>query len=112
MKILVVQESDWLKRNPHQQHHLMDRMVLRGHEVKVIDYPIDWPKEDPDGFVFHREVHDNVHKVKPEADIQVSGQVLSRSLDLIMPLCISLTKTRLKSRSRSSSLTSSWGLDF
>jgi len=71
MKILVVQESDWLKRNPHQQHHLMDRMVLRGHEVKVIDYPIDWPKEDPDGFVFHREVHDNVHKVKPEADIQV-----------------------------------------
>lgn len=71
MKILVVQESDWLKRNPHQQHHLMDRMVLRGHEVKVIDYPIDWPKEDPDGLVFHREVHDNVHKVKPEADIQV-----------------------------------------
>ena len=71
MKILVVQESDWLKRNPHQQHHLMDRMVLRGHEVKVIDYPIDWPKEDPDGFMFKREVHDNVFKVKPEADIQV-----------------------------------------
>ena len=44
---------------------------MRGHEVKVIDYPIDWLKEDPDGFVFHREVHDNVHKVKPEADIQV-----------------------------------------
>ena len=71
MKILVVQESDWLKRNPHQQHHLMDRMVLRGHEVKVIDYPIDWPKEDPKGFVFHREVHDNVHKVKEDANIQV-----------------------------------------
>ena len=58
-------------RNLHQQHHLMDRMVLRGHEVKVIDYPIDWPKEDPDGFMFKREVHDNVFKVKPEADIQV-----------------------------------------
>ena len=71
MRILVVQESDWLKRNPHQQHHLMDRMVLRGHEVKVIDYPIDWPKEDSDGLIFHREVHDNVSKVKPEADIQV-----------------------------------------
>lgn len=71
MKILVVQESDWLKRNPHQQHHLMDRMVLRGHEVKVIDYPIDWPKEDSEGFMFHREVHDGVYKVKPEAKIQV-----------------------------------------
>lgn len=71
MKILVVQESDWLKRNPHQQHHLMDRMVLRGHEVKVIDYPIDWPKEDSKGLIFHREVHENVSKVKPEADIEV-----------------------------------------
>ncbi len=26
MRILVVQESDWLKRNPHQQHHLMERL--------------------------------------------------------------------------------------
>lgn len=71
MKILVVQESDWLKRNPHQQHHLMDRMVLRGHEVKVIDYPIDWPKEKSEGWIYHREVYDNIHKVKPEANIQV-----------------------------------------
>ncbi|AMK15429.1 glycosyltransferase [Methanobrevibacter olleyae] len=71
MRILVVQESDWLKRNPHQQHHLMDRMVLRGHEVKVIDYPIDWPKDDSKGFIFHREIHDNISKVKQEANIQV-----------------------------------------
>lgn len=71
MKILVVQESDWLKRNPHQQHHLMDRMVLRGHEVKVIDYPIDWPKDETNDLIYHREVYDNIHKVKPEANIQV-----------------------------------------
>lgn len=71
MKILIVQESDWLKRNPHQQHHLMDRMVLRGHEVKVIDYPIDWPKDDSEGLIFHREVHDNISKVKEDANIQV-----------------------------------------
>jgi len=71
MRILIVQESDWLKRNPHQQHHLADRMVLRGHEVKVIDYPIDWPKEDNEGFIFKREVHDNISKVKEDANIQV-----------------------------------------
>lgn len=71
MKILLVQESDWLKRNPHQQHHLMDRMVLRGHDVKVIDYPIDWPKDNPKGFIFHREIHDNISKVKEKANIQV-----------------------------------------
>ena len=44
MKILLVQESDWLKRNPHQQHHLMERLSLRGHEIVVIDYDIDWGK--------------------------------------------------------------------
>ena len=27
MKMLLVQESDWLKRNPHQQHHLMMERV-------------------------------------------------------------------------------------
>lgn len=71
MKILVVQESDWLKRNPHQQHHLMDRMSIRGHEVKVIDYPIDWPKDDNEGFRFEREVVDNVSKIDERANVQV-----------------------------------------
>ena len=46
MKILIVQESDWLERNPHQQHHLMERMAERGHQIKVIDYSIDWPNDD------------------------------------------------------------------
>lgn len=41
MKILVVQESNWLTRNPHQQHHLMERLAERGHSVRVIDYDID-----------------------------------------------------------------------
>lgn len=42
MKILVVQESDWIKRNPHQQHHLMELLGLRGHQIRVIDYEVDW----------------------------------------------------------------------
>ena len=28
MKILLLQETDWIKRGSHQQHHLMDRMAL------------------------------------------------------------------------------------
>ena len=46
MNILVVQESNWLARNPHQQHHLMERLAARGHSVRVIDYDIDWKKEN------------------------------------------------------------------
>ena len=71
MKILVVQESDWLERNPHQQHHLMERMALRGHEIRVIDYPIDWPNDDEGGLIFHKEIHENVSKIKEGADIDV-----------------------------------------
>jgi len=48
MRIIVVQETDWLRRGPHQQHHLFERLSLRGHEVIVLDYPIlrpHWPRE-------------------------------------------------------------------
>lgn len=51
MRILVVQESDWIERNPHQQHHLFDRLSARGHEVRVIDYPIDWRKDEGGGIM-------------------------------------------------------------
>ncbi len=47
MRILVVQESDWIKRGPHQNHHLMERMNERGHEIHVIDFEITW-RESPD----------------------------------------------------------------
>ena len=71
MKILVVQESDWLERNPHQQHHLMERMAKRGHEIKVIDYPIDWPNEEETGLIYHKEIHENVSKIKKNTNIEV-----------------------------------------
>lgn len=48
MRLVVVQETDWLKRGPHQQHHLFERLSLRGHHVTVLDYPIlreHWPHE-------------------------------------------------------------------
>jgi len=41
MKILVVQESDWLTKGPHQQHHIMER-ISHKHIVKVIDYENTW----------------------------------------------------------------------
>ena len=41
MKILLIQETDWIKRGPHQQHHLMERLALKGHEIVVIDYEIE-----------------------------------------------------------------------
>ena len=40
MRILVLQESDWIDRGPHQSHHLLERLSLRGHQVRVVDFEI------------------------------------------------------------------------
>ncbi len=71
MKILLIQESDWINRNPHQQHHLMERLSTKGHEIVVIDYEIDW-KNNPKKKIFDkRTVFHNVHKIQPRAKIKV-----------------------------------------
>ncbi len=47
MRLLVTQETDWLKRGPHQQHHLFERLAARGHSVTVLDFEIfytPWPR--------------------------------------------------------------------
>ena len=69
MKILLLQETDWIKRGPHQQHHLMDRMALRGHQIRVIDYEYLW-KEDKDKKVLTgRKEIKGAYKIFKEANI-------------------------------------------
>jgi glycosyltransferase involved in cell wall biosynthesis len=69
MKLLVLQETDWIKRGIHQQHHLMDRMALRGHEIRVIDYDYLW-KEDKDKKIItgRKEIKD-AYKIFKDAAI-------------------------------------------
>jgi glycosyltransferase involved in cell wall biosynthesis len=64
MRILVVQESDWIAKGPHQSHHLFERLAQKGHEIRVIDYPIDWrkaPIKKP--LVMIKQTFISVHKV-------------------------------------------------
>ena len=42
MHFAIVQETDWLTRGPHQQHHLFERLAARGHRVTVLDFEILW----------------------------------------------------------------------
>jgi glycosyltransferase involved in cell wall biosynthesis len=69
MKILLVQETDWLKRGPHQQHHLMDRLALRGHEVRVIDYEFMQKADLYRPAIREREVHPKAYKIFKDADV-------------------------------------------
>ncbi|HUW13268.1 MAG TPA: glycosyltransferase family 4 protein [Anaerolineae bacterium] len=46
MRILLIQETNWIERNVIHQHHLAERLARRGHEVRVVDYDILWPQKD------------------------------------------------------------------
>lgn len=70
MRILFVQDTDWIKRNPGQQHHYAERLVLRGHEVRVIDYEVLW-HEDGKQLLSKREVFENVSKIFDDVNITV-----------------------------------------
>jgi len=71
MKILITQETDWLKRNPAQQHHLAEMMSLRGHEVRVIDYELLWQNAASKHLCSHRKIFENVTKIHQGAKVTV-----------------------------------------
>ena len=71
MKLLFVQETDWLKRNPLQQHHLAEIFSLRKHEVRVIDYELLWRSQGRKELYSRREVFDNVSKIYSGAKVTV-----------------------------------------
>lgn len=71
MKILVVQESNWLTHGPHDSHHLMERLVQRGHEVRVIDFDIDWRRNEKKPIISKRLEVTAPPKVIPDAKITV-----------------------------------------
>jgi hypothetical protein len=70
MKILVVQESDWLQRNPSTAPS-HGGMSLRGHEIRVIDYEINWKTNNNPVLTVKREIFKGVHKIHDEARVDV-----------------------------------------
>ncbi|NDJ54262.1 MAG: glycosyltransferase family 4 protein [Chloroflexi bacterium] len=71
MHIVVIQETDWLKRGPHQQHHLFERLSQRGHSITVLDYPIlreHWPRE---ALFAKTQIVDNAARIYEGAQIRL-----------------------------------------
>lgn len=84
MKILLLQETDWIKRGPHQQHHLMDRMALKGHEVRVIDHEFLWRDDENRKIVNGRKEIKGAYKIFEDADITLirPGMIKIGGLDM------------------------------
>jgi len=73
MKILLVQDTDWLTRNIHQHHHVGERLSLRGHDLLVIDHDVMW-RTHGNGkrkLFLRRQVFNGVSKTLPNAGVTV-----------------------------------------
>lgn len=71
MRILFTQETDWIQRNPAQQHHLAEMLSLRGHEIRVIDFELLWRTQDKRGLHSQRAVFDNITKAHDGATVKI-----------------------------------------
>ncbi len=71
MKILLVQDTDWFVRGPHQQHHLMERLSLKGHEVRVIDFELLWRTCGKRELYSKRQVFPSVSKTYRNGQVTV-----------------------------------------
>jgi len=71
MRLVVVQETDWLQRGPHQQHHLFERLSARGHEVIVVDFEIHYTSWPNAPLVAPRMEWSDVSRVNPQAHVRV-----------------------------------------
>ena len=52
LKILVVQEADWMDVGVHDSHHIFERLQRNGHEVKVINHEFRWRKKQRNNRIF------------------------------------------------------------
>jgi len=83
MKLPVPQETDRIKRGPHQQHHLMDRMALKGHEIRVIDYDYLWKDNKDNKIITGRKEIKGAYKIFKDAEIPLirPGMIKISGLD-------------------------------
>ena len=71
VRILVLQESDWVERGPHQSHHLFERLRQRGHRIRVVDFEIGWRERRNHLAFLPRKEFTARPKVIEHADVEV-----------------------------------------
>jgi glycosyltransferase involved in cell wall biosynthesis len=66
MNILYVQDTDWIEKNPIQHNHLSERLVKKGHKVRVVDFELFWKNKKDKKIVTKRSVH-KISRMLPDA---------------------------------------------
>ena len=71
MNILILQETDWLTRGPHTQHHIFENLS-RNNSIKitVFDYDIDKIQRFKSRLI-KKQIFKNIHRVFEDSKIVV-----------------------------------------
>ncbi|MFX0001900.1 MAG: glycosyltransferase [Candidatus Hodarchaeota archaeon] len=71
MNILVLQETDWLTRGPHTQHHIFENLSRKNTmKITVIDYDIDKIQKFSSCIV-KKQIFRNIHRVFEDSNISI-----------------------------------------
>ncbi|MHC1680318.1 MAG: glycosyltransferase [Methanomassiliicoccales archaeon] len=71
MKLLVVQESDWLDVGVHDSHHIFERLSAEGWKITVIDYEIRNLGKKGETLFNKRQVFNGIKKATKSGSVQV-----------------------------------------
>lgn len=95
MRILVVQETDWIDRNPILHHRMLESLALAGDEVLVLDYEILWRSKGRRPLVQgRREILDST-KFFPGSGVRVVRPAMLRIPGLARPSWLAMTTIEL-----------------
>jgi len=71
MNILVLQETDWLTRGPHTQHHVFETLSLNSSiKIQVLDYDMDNIMRSKSKFI-KKHVYMNIHRAVENSHVEI-----------------------------------------
>ena len=71
MNILVLQETDWLTRGPHIQHHIFERLSrIPSIKITVIDYDIE-KKMHSNSLFIKRKEYNNINRTIKNSKVKI-----------------------------------------
>ena len=71
MKLLGLQETDWLTRGPHTQHHIFERLSTNDNfHITVFDYDIDKILR-LNSLIIKKQVYCNIHRAVKDSKVTI-----------------------------------------
>lgn len=95
MRILAVQETDWIDRNPILHHRMLESLALAGDTVLVLDYDLLWYRKGRRPLVQGRREIDDSTKFFEGSGVRVVRPAMLRIPGLARPSWLIMTTIEL-----------------